>query len=789
MVLENIASNVETLVYSGGDVPQGCGDIVASSIPIVNFYGSTEGASLALIHPESGLDKKEWKYLSLHPDAGAEFRHHADDLYELIIVRRPELEKHQQIFTAFPDHQEWPTKDLFRRHPSKPNLWNHCGRADDTVTFITGEKLNPIHMEQHIFSQNPEISGVLVVGSQRFQAGLLVELAKGEEITEDRRKELIERFWPSIEHVNQGCSSHAKIAGTHITFVGPKRPMIRSPKGTIQRAATLSEHASTLDAMYKAADEVRSIGEGEFFNMLDTSSALEWLQALVNKQTKHKLTPEDNLFVQGMDSLQSLLLVREIRNLFGLPQLEVSTLYANPTTLSLFKVIQQLKSGDKPSKVSETSPNDISSILSIYSRVIDEIPSSSKPAMKAAKDIFLLTGSTGCLGSYILDVLLSSDAIQQVYCLNRSDSAVIQRKKNASRGLSTDLDDRVIFLTADLSRRFLGLEEKTYNEMLSSVTCIIHNAWSVDFNIPLSSYRPQLQGVVNLVKFAASASRQPSLLYISSISAVSNLKGQEVPEAIVNDHSAPASTGYGASKYVTEHLLSQAAERLSIKTQIARVGQIAGPVLGPGQWNRSEWLPSLIRSSVIVRAIPGSLGANLDNIDWIPVDHLAKVLCELIKSDQPKTLMNEISVQEVPQEEVKVFNVLNPYHTQWSELLPTIIYSLKSLPSQESKSFLQKIPFEVWLHKVQAHFEDRDRAANAGEDLEATLEANPAVKLLNFYEEARTQPLRVWQTDNARNSSRALSGLLPMRPEWMQKWIQAWFSEPFSDPQAWRHSF
>ena len=149
--LNDIAKHLDTIVYAGGDVPQGCGDIVAELIPIVNFYGSTEGASLALVHAEGGLSREEWKSLSLHPDAGVEFRHHAGDPYELHIVRHLDLESHQQIFRTFPELHEFRTRDLFRRYPTKEHLWSHCGRADDTIVFLTGEKVNPINMEQHIF--------------------------------------------------------------------------------------------------------------------------------------------------------------------------------------------------------------------------------------------------------------------------------------------------------------------------------------------------------------------------------------------------------------------------------------------------------------------------------------------------------------------------------------------------------------------------------------------------------------------------------------------------------------
>lgn len=55
-------------------------------------------------------------------------------------------------------------------------------------------------------------------------------------------------------------------------------------------------------------------------------------------------------------------------------------------------------------------------------------------------------------------------------------------------------------------------------------------------------------------------------------------------------------SGYAESKWVAEKLCSIAAERTALRPICVRVGQICGS--DTGAWNPSEWLPSLIRSSV-----------------------------------------------------------------------------------------------------------------------------------------------------------------------------------------------
>jgi hypothetical protein len=211
-----------------------------------------------------------------------------------------------------------------------------------------------------------------------------------------------------------------------------------------------------------------------------------------------------------------------------MPQLETSVVYTYPTVLSLINAMQKIYKGGSisASLVPHTDADSILSTIAEYSATIDLMPEDkSAPAAKNSGNVYLLTGSTGFLGSYILESLLGSGA-SHVFCLNRStDSGMVQRKRSLTRGLTTDLrDDQVTFLTADLSDPSFGVDAGMFSKMIRSVTHIVHNAWPVDFNIPLSAFNPQLQGIVNLLSFANAAPQSPSLLYISSISAVSHLE-------------------------------------------------------------------------------------------------------------------------------------------------------------------------------------------------------------------------------------------------------------------------
>ncbi|KAI4862269.1 hypothetical protein F4820DRAFT_451100 [Hypoxylon rubiginosum] len=59
---------------------------------------------------------------------------------------------------------------------------------------------------------------------------------------------------------------------------------------------------------------------------------------------------------------------------------------------------------------------------------------------------------------------------------------------------------------------------------------------------------------------------------------------------------------------------------------ITHNGQVAGPVRRRGLWNSTEWLPSLVLSSLHLDQVPNSLGSRFDNIDFVPADLLTDAL-------------------------------------------------------------------------------------------------------------------------------------------------------------------
>jgi thioester reductase-like protein len=368
----------------------------------------------------------------------------------------------------------------------------------------------------------------------------------------------------------------------------------------------------------------------------------------------------------------------------------------------------------------------------------------------------VLTGSTGHLGTYILDALLADTKVGSIHCLNRSTDAQARQEAQLTerglRSLNQIGSAPVYFHTTDLTKPRLGLSDEVYGALTAHATHYIHCAWPVDFNKSLSSFEPSIQGLLNLMDLPISAPHQPVFMFLSSISAIGNwgaVPGARlhVPEAEVDDWKV-ARFGYGQSKLVAERLLAEATRVSHLKTSVCRIGQVCGPIEhgGKGCWPRQEWFPSLVASAKYLNAVPSSLGA-LDAIDWLPADRVGLMVAELLFCHQePGT--------------IAYHHLVNPTLSTWSTLLPRIKLGLQQ-PN------IKVLTLVEWVDLLKDSMWDPVR--------------NPAMKLLPFFHDLRDKVILV---PNARavilevkatvQKSKVLRDTKAVQPEWLELWFKQW---------------
>lgn len=659
---------------------------------------------------------------------------------------------------------------------------------------------------ENAISSHPEVKSALVSGAQRFQSALIVELLTDQPLSTTQKAKAIERLWPAIEQANQDCPNYAKIAKSHILFCSPDKPMLRAGKGTVQRQPTWDLYKDDLDTLFADGEKISSARFNVDFepviNVRDYNAVSAFIrQSIMTLTHLTSFGSSDNFFVLGMDSLQALSLTRNLKQATGLSVLAVSTIYANPTMDSLSKAICEVSEQNRKFEAADkrTRQQNIENTIQEYECFIDNIPFHPKldpdgrqkthESTSGKDQVVILTGSTGSLGSYMLQVLLSDPTISHVYCLNRApDSLTLQIQRNLTRHLLTTFPPRkVTFASADFSQPNLGLDYSLYEIIVEAVTTIIHTAWPVNFNIPLSAFRPHLTGLINLIALAASAPHSPSLTFISSVSAVLDYPSQSIPESILPSVLSPLPMGYAESKYISERLLDYAARKpvlnFNHRICIARVGQIAGPMRSKGVWNKNEWIPRLVVSSLYVGAVPDTLGSGKggSRIDWVPIDLLADALMELVFSEDAS-----LATKEEGLDGARVWHLVNTHPVPWESLLPSVVKSLNRLrPKGPEGKSIEAVPYTTWLQKIRKAAEDFTRQGShspkgskgeevAVKDLLSTI---PALATMAFYESLTQQPqgTSVFETKKTEMASGKLREIGGIGADLMEGWVQGWF--------------
>jgi thioester reductase-like protein len=338
----------------------------------------------------------------------------------------------------------------------------------------------------------------------------------------------------------------------------------------------------------------------------------------------------------------------------------------------------------------------------------------------------VLTGATGSLGAHLLAKLAQLDDVKTIYCLVRatSDSEARKRVVRSLRErklyhtLSVPQRRKIVSLSSNLALPGLGLDPERYEQIAGQITALYHCAWSVNFNLKLSSFEKEsIAGMKNLIDLCLkSRGEKPArFAFSSSVGTVLRTTKKMVPEALPEGFSSTQPTGYAQSKLVSEHICVKAIAETGLPAYILRVGQIVGDTKH-GVWNSSEAVPLMLQTSKTI----GSLPTIDESLRWLPVDDVAQTMIEITTSDAAGS---------------GFFNLLNPNTFHWTrDLLPYL--------SRAGLTFDELDP-PSWLNVLRASDSD--------------VTANPPVKLLEYltsnYDTTAPRRTFEFETENAQRFS------------------------------------
>lgn len=289
--------------------------------------------------------------------------------------------------------------------------------------------------------------------------------------------------------------------------------------------------------------------------------------------------------------------------------------------------------------------------------------------------------------------------------------------------LTPDRYNKIVALSANLSKENLGLTAERYSDLQRALTAAIHCAWAVNFTIPVSSFEDQhIKAVHSLITLCQSTiSDQPArFFFCSSVSVAGNTSrpGTVAESTIVNTEHVQH-TGYARSKFVAEHITANAVKRAGACARNLRVGQLIGDTK-TGQWNTTEAIPLMMQTSRTLGVLP----TLEEEMSWLPVDIAAAIIAEIALGEDKAT------------DPDLVYHILNPTRFHWTrDMLPAL---------HEAGLSFDALPTDQWMKKLRSS--SRDPVCN------------PPIKLLDWFESKyggppKTGNLHFVTTETAKRSS------------------------------------
>ncbi|KAF8074144.1 hypothetical protein FPV67DRAFT_1409809 [Lyophyllum atratum] len=685
-------SGFYAVIISSGPLSFDAGErLVDAGVRISPYYSGTEiGCATVFL---SDNRHKEWQYVKFADQFGAHFIPQEEpDMYELVALDAPG-HRIAAINSHVDGRNAFRTGDLFKRHPSDPFLWRVWGRADDQIVLSTGEKTNPGPVE-HFFTRHPKISQAVMFGHGRLSNGILLQFAAGYENfpsdpeAADGFRRLIREL---VMEANAVAPTHSRLYDDMVLVAPPNKPFDLTAKGSVRRARTLSNFASEIEDAYNSS----AITPHGDYDLGSHGGMAATTKMIVREVIGHNIVPDKDIFQQGCDSLQALRIRNKLEYVLSQQRLTGSPLaeplprdvvYEYPSLVALTAFISDRQSNNASPLSSRGS--DVQTMIDTVGELTPdlsgkresfEVPgTSSRPG-----GAVLVTGTTGSLGCHMMSLLANNPDISHVYAVNRvhaGGATLLQRQIKAMEENGLDLsllsNGKVTLVEADFAKQLWGTEHCLFDEMKSTVSAVIHAAWTVDFKLKLRSFNDCLVALRRLIDFSREAKGMCHLIFISSLHVlltsdpVDWRTGDKFMEASIKDPGSAVGLGYSESKWVAEQVLEIAAQTTELNVTIIRAGQLSGAE--NGHWKVTEWFPTLIRSSRLIGCLPSTE----ERISWLPVAHAARIITEVLRTDKPS----------------RYLHLLHPRRARFDDILRPIAVSLN----------VPIVPYDDWLNRLRS---------------------------------------------------------------------------------------
>lgn len=315
------------------------------------------------------------------------------------------------------------------------------------------------------------------------------------------------------------------------------------------------------------------------------------LRHILKQDEEESFSDTANFQDMGLDSLMMIELKNNLQTILGSRMTFSAAALADCTNIDLLsdKLIQQMSELDATQAErgvqAKLGVEEMWALVEEDSKLPDRIQfqnADQVPKLSQAK-VFLLTGSTGNLGPYVLKELLKFGQVEKVYCLMRRTLSPNQRLIQVLNEINIESESelkKIKVVVGDLVSPNFGLSDEDWDSLSKEVDCVIHCAVRsnhVECYGETVMRKVNVFGTIRVLEFCGHQ-KTKHLFHSSSIVAVATTdeKGN-LSEDWPGDGELKGVTdlGYPISKMICDKLVHQAVLR-GLPAKSFRFGGLIG---------------------------------------------------------------------------------------------------------------------------------------------------------------------------------------------------------------------
>ncbi|RYP56390.1 hypothetical protein DL769_009925 [Monosporascus sp. CRB-8-3] len=242
----------------------------------------------------------------------------------------------------------------------------------------------------------------------------------------------------TIEEIVEG---HPEVRGALLVMLSnPDKALPRAGNRMIQRATAVTLYKE-IDTLY---EKQHRFSEKELpgINVQSGNAPIDSIRDVFRTRLGAEgLEPDNDFFSGGVDSLQVIGATQLLKSGLkatsfhrGAAAMATRVIYSNPTPRRLAQHILSVVRNEGEAAPGDEEKDEFQSIETLLRKYTSDLPqpANGRPDPADEGQTVILTGSTGMLGSYMLDLLVRNRSVKKVICFNRATMAGRGGKLRAS---------------------------------------------------------------------------------------------------------------------------------------------------------------------------------------------------------------------------------------------------------------------------------------------------------------------------------------------------------------------